>query len=237
MINYDDKYKTINKLLFFSLTILLPLVFLFTSINFVTYDIKYYEKQFEKFGIPEEVGISESDLLIATQNLLDYIKDARKDLNFTAIIKGEEVEFFSYSDKLHMIDVKNIFKVINTARNYTIILLILIVFLILYNREIKVKISKCFLFSSISDTLPFVILVLLMNINFNKYFTIFHKIFFRNDLWLLDPVTDRLINIFPEEFFSNTAMRILAFYFIVLAIIFVVGVLMTLKNSKKSNTG
>ncbi len=237
MINYDDKYKTINKLLFFSLTILLPLVFLFTSINFVTYDIKYYEKQFEKFGIPEEVGISESDLLIATQNLLDYIKDARKDLNFTAIIKGEEVEFFSYSDKLHMIDVKNIFKVINTARNYTIILLILIVFLILYNREIKVKISKCFLFSSISGTLPFVILVLLMNINFNKYFTIFHKIFFRNDLWLLDPVTDRLINIFPEEFFSNTAMRILAFYFIVLAIIFVVGVLMTLKNSKKSNTG
>ena len=36
----------------------------------------------------------------------------------------------------------------------------------------------------------------------------FHHIFFDNDLWILDPSTDLLINIVPEPFFMDTAGRI-----------------------------
>lgn len=44
--------------------------------------------------------------------------------------------------------------------------------------------------------------------NFSKYFIVFHHIFFDNDLWMLDPRTDLLINIVPEPFFMDTAARI-----------------------------
>lgn len=44
--------------------------------------------------------------------------------------------------------------------------------------------------------------------DFSKYFIVFHHIFFNNDLWLLDPRTDMLINIVPEGFFMDTAFRI-----------------------------
>ena len=44
--------------------------------------------------------------------------------------------------------------------------------------------------------------------DFTQGFTAFHHIFFDNDLWILDPRTDLLINIVPEPFFVDTAARI-----------------------------
>ena len=48
------------------------------------------------------------------------------------------------------------------------------------------------------------------------------KSFFDNDLWILDPATDLLINIVPEPFFADTAARIaFTFSFLVLALFFI----------------
>ena len=49
---------------------------------------------------------------------------------------------------------------------------------------------------------------LIISTDFTKYFIMFHHIFFTNDLWILDPSTDLLINIVPEPFFVDTAARI-----------------------------
>ncbi len=59
----------------------------------------------------------------------------------------------------------------------------------------------------------------LLLIDFNKYFTIFHEIFFSNDLWLLDPDTSVLINMVPEVFFFQTAMIIIGVFVIMVIII------------------
>ena len=44
--------------------------------------------------------------------------------------------------------------------------------------------------------------------DFNKYFVIFHHIFFRNDLWIFDPAEDYMIRMLPEGFFYDMVMRI-----------------------------
>ena len=44
--------------------------------------------------------------------------------------------------------------------------------------------------------------------DFNRYFVIFHKIFFTNDLWIFDPATDYMIRMLPEGFFYDMVMRI-----------------------------
>lgn len=44
--------------------------------------------------------------------------------------------------------------------------------------------------------------------DFNKYFIIFHHIFFDNDLWIFDPETDYMIRMLPEGFFYDMVMRI-----------------------------
>ena len=56
------------------------------------------------------------------------------------------------------------------------------------------------------------LIILGMVINFNYTFTLFHKIFFRNDLWILDPRNDYLLIMFPERFFLEICIIILLLF-------------------------
>ena len=83
---------------------------------------------------------------------------------------------------------------------------------------IAVKLLKGKVFSFLSNVLTFgtlitlaitAVLVFLIAGDFEKYFIIFHHIFFNNDLWMLDPTTDNLINIVPQGFFMDMSKRIM----------------------------
>ena len=83
---------------------------------------------------------------------------------------------------------------------------------------IAVKLLKGKIFCFLSNVLTFgtlftlvitAVLVFLIAGDFEKYFIIFHHIFFNNDLWMLDPATDNLINIVPQGFFMDMSKRIM----------------------------
>ena len=64
----------------------------------------------------------------------------------------------------------------------------------------------------LSGVLGFVIpLVLgaLAALNWERFFVTFHELFFDNDYWLFDPVTDPVINILPDTYFFHCAAGIL----------------------------
>lgn len=77
------------------------------------------------------------------------------------------------------------------------------------------------------------VLIGIISTDFTKYFIVFHKIFFNNDLWVLDPRTDMLINIVPEGFFFDTAAQI-ALVFAVIVGMFFVGNLVVYKRADRS---
>ena len=52
-----------------------------------------------------------------------------------------------------------------------------------------------------------VILVIWAVADFNGFFITFHRIAFTNDGWLLNPRTDMLIRLMPEEFFISLGIR------------------------------
>ena len=45
-------------------------------------------------------------------------------------------------------------------------------------------------------------------LDFNRAFVYFHELFFTNDLWILDPKTDWMIRLLPENFFSGIVLRV-----------------------------
>jgi len=53
---------------------------------------------------------------------------------------------------------------------------------------------------------------LAFTMDFTKCFTIFHEIFFTNDLWLFDARYDYMIRMLPEGFFADMVLRILLFF-------------------------
>jgi len=59
-----------------------------------------------------------------------------------------------------------------------------------------------------------------MIVDFNYTFTLFHKIMFTNDLWILDPNSDFLIMIYPQRFFLEISAAIIILFILINLIIF-----------------
>ncbi|MCK9216847.1 MAG: TIGR01906 family membrane protein [Firmicutes bacterium] len=224
--------KNGDKIIFIVLIVVIPMIALFSCVNLIVYDLNHYKTLYLRFNISEEIGLEKEELIKATTNLLDYLKDNRDNLDFKAVVQNDEVEFFSNKDKLHMIDVKNIFITINRLKYFLIAILLVIIIIVTTIKSLRPDIGKVLIFSTILGTLPFLLLIFLILMDFNKYFTIFHEVFFDNDLWLLDPKSDRLVNIFPEKFFAYSALKILIYYFIFMAFLFVLGFVIK-RNCKK----
>ena len=73
----------------------------------------------------------------------------------------------------------------------------------------------------------------LISRDFDAAFTKFHHIFFSNDLWLLDPAEDNLINLLPEGFFSDTVIRVTLNFIIMVAVLVVISLVIVLRARRK----
>lgn len=76
-------------------------------------------------------------------------------------------------------------------------------------RTLKNGLEQAFVFAGIL-LIGMVIYALL---DFDAFWTSFHLLVFDNDLWLLDPLTDRMIRMLPLALFNGLVLRI----FVVLA--------------------
>lgn len=193
--------------------ILLSIVLLLTTVEVVAFNRNHYLKEYEKHGVPDTTSMDMNNLQDVTRELLAYLKGKRENLDMTAIIKGREREVFGEREKLHMVDVKKLFITGRWIRNIGIVLLIgLLIFFVTQDRGWKRDLSKTLMLTTVGNIGFLSILFLLMYLNFTKYFDYFHYIFFDNDLWILNPETDIMIQMLPEAFFYNTAMKIVFIY-------------------------
>lgn len=206
--------------------VMLMFLLLLTDVQISAFNRDYYYQKYEEYQIPQSIGISMPDLMQSTDNLLNYMDGKRDNLDFKMSIRGVQQEFFSNRDKLHMVDVKNLVTkgklVRNAAFGYVLMFIGLSYFIVKNKRKHFAKLS---IYTFIAGLIPIVLLAILMNIDFYKYFTLFHEIFFNNDLWQLDPAVDRLINMYPEAFFSSIAYKIVFYYIGELVLLLGLGIL------------
>ena len=74
-----------------------------------------------------------------------------------------------------------------------------------------------------------------MSIDFTSCFTLFHKLFFTNNLWIFDPETDYMIRMLPEGFFSDMVIRVGVIFIVLLAVPGVAAVVYNWKWKKERN--
>ena len=221
-----------KKLGYIILGILLSIILLLTSIEIVAFNLTHYRKSFDKYNITEATSMDMENLEYTIDDLLKYLKDDKEELDTRAVIKGEEREVFGNREKLHMVDVKELFMKGRLIRNISIPLIIIISFFIIRNDKYWRKgLSKTLLYTAICNIVILATLLILMAIDFYKYFTYFHLIFFTNDLWLLNPNTDVLIQMVPEAFFYDTAVKIIIYFVGSLTILGLLG-LYSIKRNK-----
>ena len=215
----------------------LMITLLITSVEAVTYWTPgYYEKEYAKYNVLEDVHMEMDDLLDVTHEMMAFLRGDRADLHVPTVVDGQHREFFNEREIAHMEDVRGLFLAAIALRRICLAVIVACIALLLaLHANIRQVLPKMV---CIGTGLFFALLALLTGIistNFTKYFVIFHQIFFNNDLWMLDPRTDLLINIVPEPFFVDTAALIGLTYAISVVIVFT-ACLLWLKHQKRSVT-
>ena len=185
-----------------------------TVIDSCSFDKSFYAREYEKNNTSAFTGMSQEDNLRATSALLDYLRGSREDIVVLAKVGSQEREVFNERETRHMVDVRALYQKAVSARN---IMTLLTAFLLVYliGKE-KLSIPEILRMGFREGVMIIVIFVLFVAVwalaDFNAFWTNFHLLLFDNDLWLLDPNTSIMINLFPGSFFFDLVIRIILIY-------------------------
>ncbi len=227
--------KTIHYFLGILFGFALMITLFITSIEAVCYWYPgYFEKEYTKYNVLEDVRMEMDDLLEVTEEMMDYLRGDREDLHVPTIIDGKPGEFFNEREIAHMADVQRLFLGGFAIRRICFgIMAFAAALLFVMKANVKNILPKAICHGTIIFFAVTAALAGLISTNFTKYFIIFHKIFFNNDLWILDPSTDLLINIVPEPFFVDTAANIALLFIVSVVITFAVCIFFMKRNKAK----
>lgn len=195
---------------------------LVTMFNLAVFNERFFETQYKALNTAESMNMSGEDLMLATHTLLDYLQNKRDDINVEVVVEGKNVPMFNQKEIDHMVDVKDLFTGLNSLQMAAyVIFIILIVVLTITNRMSSLTNS---IYRALGVYL-FVIggIAVYAFIDFSGFWVIFHKVLFSNDLWLLNPNTDRMINMFPEVFFNRLVIRVMIHFVIVFVAMYIIA--------------
>lgn len=199
---------------------------LLLSIDIACFDRGFYQRQYQLSSTANVIEISTEDLTNVTNVLLDYLQDKRDNLDIEVAIANQLLPFFNQKEIDHMVDVKVLYM---NVRMWLIICgLIGTLGLVLTGKRYRDWWKACqralLVFGAVLSAIAVFALF-----DFQSFWTQFHLLIFSNDLWLLNPMTDRLIMLVPESFFYSLVIKIFTYTFIGL-MIYIVSIFMVRKR-------
>ncbi len=186
----------------------LLLALLITSVEAVVYwNPGYFEKEYETYAVCDSVQMEMEDLLVVTDEMMAYLRGQRDTLQVETVVDGQKRGFFNAREIAHMEDVRGLFLGGLALRRGALLLGVCALGILALMKKLWVLPSA--IIAAFCGILGLCAAgAILIATDFTRYFTVFHHIFFDNDLWILNPHTDLLIRIVPEPFFVDTAVRI-----------------------------
>lgn len=201
--------------------VLVFITIFFVCLDVIAFDRNFYKQEYAKLQVAESIPMSEEDLEKTTDVLLGYLQGKYETLEVTAEVAGQERQVFNEREIAHMVDVKALYEGARTVAILGGILFAAMVVagIAIYRRKFLPLFSKSFLWAGGIFLAIIVVILLLAVVDFSSFWTTFHKIFFRNQLWILDPSTDILIMMVPSQFFFDLVTKIGIWYFGIMAVL------------------
>ena len=183
----------------------LPILLFTTNIRFLASDTGYLEGGLRRHDAAENTGIALGELDYAVGAIVRYFEDDADTLRLLVFTDGEETALFSAEETLHMEDVKGLMRAIFRANEVALGFVIAYVAgAVLWSGERSGRdLAKATLAAVGVGAAVGIAVGVLAIVGFESAWERLHEIIFTNDLWLLDPRTDRLIQMFPESFWQE----------------------------------
>ena len=195
-------------------SILFIVTALLTAVDVCCFDLSFFDAEYRKLDSARAIGIGHTDLMSATEQLLDFTRGKVDSLDVKAEINGHTVSVFNEREIEHMEDVRDLYKNTMLVRNLGALLcaVLFAVSIFIWRKERLRRLSKCFFAGGLIIALLVGALALWAGLDFNSFWETFHRVLFANDLWQLDPSTSVLINMVPAQFFYDLVMRIVKMF-------------------------
>lgn len=183
---------------------------LFSLLDVGTDAALYHRLQMKaRKDICEYAGLSEDDLIRVNEALAQYLKGD------PSVLFGLETDVFgirqmAFNDRelMHMEDCRKLFDLARRVKNISLGIgwLMLIAGMAILKKPKMVRLAAWL--APVMFILPLGALAIWSVVDFDSAFGFFHRCLFTNDLWLLNPETDLLIRICPQDMFVNMGLRI-----------------------------
>ena len=215
------KENRLLKTFFIINTVLLIISF---SIAFIILFRPFYYYHIKSLNLEKETGYNYNEIKEAYDDVLDYLTLNKKFSTGKLKYSNVGMDHFKDCKKLFIIDfiVLGITSVIAIIKKK-------------YFNNLKVlHFNLSFWSSSIIMSIFIIIVSITFIIGFNKFFKVFHNIFFLGkDNWILDPDKDEIINILPKSFFMNCGILLVSVISIISTTIIIKEIILRKKTLKK----
>lgn len=192
----------------FLFVVALPLFLVTASVTWAFNNPGLYQRGFEKYGVSRITGITEADLAQVGADLRHYFNSPRAPLAVKARVYGEERDIFNAREVTHLGDVKRLVWGVYLIGAVSGIYLLIAtgVGAALHRRRSVEALARRLLWGG-GLTLGLILAVgLFAAVGFETLFLKFHQLFFANDFWQLDPRTDFLVMLFPQDFWFDSTI-------------------------------
>ncbi|MDP6549713.1 MAG: TIGR01906 family membrane protein [Dehalococcoidia bacterium] len=189
-----------------------PLFLVTASVAWAFNSAGVYERGFEKYRVSSFSGITRADLARVAADIRHYFNSGEEPLAVRTRIFGEERDLFNSREATHMRDVKRLIWGVYIIAALSTVYLLAVAGLGLarYRRRFAETLALRGLWGG-GVTLALILVVgLFALVGFDRLFLTFHQISFSNDLWQLDPRTDYLVVLFPQNFWFDATMWVAA---------------------------
>ena len=182
-----------------------PILLFTTNIRFLASDTGYLEGGIRRHDAAQTTGIALNELDYAVGAIVRYFEDDAETLRILVFADGQEIALFSEDETLHMEDVKGLMRTIFRANEVALgFALAYVAATVLWAGERSGRtLAKEMLAAVGVGALVGLAVGIVALVGFDSAWEQLHEVIFPNDLWLLDPRTDRLIQMFPETFWAE----------------------------------
>jgi len=187
----------------------LPFLLFTASLGWAINSLWLYNYGFEKYGISQVTGLSDTELDKAASGLVSYFNSDEEYISLTVIKDSQPFELFNYREIIHLKDVKGLIWL-----DYWVLLGTLVYVLayagvcLLWRRPKYWRHLARGVVGGSGITLGLMLALGLGSLfGFNSLFWQFHVISFTsNDFWLLDPTKDYLKMMFADGYFYDVVL-------------------------------
>lgn len=187
-----------------------PVLLVSSTITWLANDPDFYRAGFQKYGIAAKTAIAETDLNMVPQQFVDYFNSGQEYLDIKVTQRGMRVDLFNQREIQHMKDVKGLVNFGNLVQRLSLFLVVVLASMGLFWWKGKKRrtVYKLMLGGCLATLFLIFLIGGMALFNFGGFFLAFHLLSFTNELWILDPLRDNLIQMFPEGFFFDASLYV-----------------------------